>query len=209
MLRKCLFILLVSASAAHAQEFTHCVPTKAIATVNYPGADKIPHTNNMVLPAGKAIEAEGQKLMLVGRLLDVNCMPVKDAQIEIWQPDPFGKWFLAQRDDLATPLPVFTGAGRGFSNTTGEFFFHTLFPSSVNKRAPFINVKIKARGMKEFNTQLFFGSDMRNAEDPVYKRLKEGERPSVTLTMQPLADRVGFAALVDIVLPEKAKFVAY
>jgi protocatechuate 3,4-dioxygenase beta subunit len=186
-----------------------CVPTASIPIVNYPGADNIPHGNNLVLPAGKSVEAEGQKLMIVGRLFDNRCLPIKDAQIEIWQPDPFGKWFLASRADLATPSPVFAGAGRGYSSNTGDFIFSTLFPSGVDKRAPFINIKIKVRGMKEFNTQLFFANDGRNGTDPVYSKLKPDAARSVTFSMQPLANGEGYAGMIDIILSEKARYVSY
>jgi len=202
------FVLLFAVSA-QAQELNRCRPTPPLAVVNYPGAEKIPHGNNLVLPAGKSIEAEGQKLIIMGRLLDNRCMPIKDGQIEIWQADPFGKWFLATRADLATPNPVFAGAGRAYSSNSGEFVFTTLFPAAMAKRAPFINMKIRVRGMKEFNTTLFFANDGRNATDQVYSRLKPDIQRGVTVNMHPISGENGYAATLDVVLPEKVRYVRY
>lgn len=195
--------------AAVTRMATGCRPTPSLGVVNYPGAENIPHGNNLVLPAGKSIEADGQKLVLSGRILDNRCMPIKDAQIEIWQADPFGKWFLATRADLATPNPVFAGAGRTLSTSTGDFVFYTLFPAAVNKRAPFINIKVKVRGMKELNTQLFFANDSRNGEDAIYNRMKGDASQGVTLNMYPLSGIYGYSGMIDIVMPEKANYVQY
>lgn len=186
-----------------------CTPTPSLGTVNYPGADKIPPNNNLIMPAGKAVEAEGQKLFLFGRVLDRNCMPIKGAHIEIWQTDPFGKWFLATRGDLASPVPTFAGAGRTYSSNVGDFVFYTLFPSSVNKRAPFINIKVKVRDMKTLETQLFFANDGRNSTDAVYNRLKGGASQGVTVMMRPLNGYNGFQGTIDLVMGDKAKYVGY
>lgn len=194
---------------AWAQLYQCPSPTAAIRTVNYPGVNKIPSGNNLVMPAGKAVEAEGQKLLLIGRILDKNCMPIKDAQIEIWQADPFGKWFLATRADLVSAVPVFAGAGRTYSSNLGEFIFTTLFPAPLDKRAPFINIRVKVRDMKPFETQLFFERDGRNGTDKTYNALKGDAPRSVTMRMQPLANYNGFAGMIDIVLPEAVKYVSY
>ncbi|MFZ4126022.1 MAG: hypothetical protein ACOYJ2_08165 [Rickettsiales bacterium] len=197
-------------SAVHAQAYKPvCVPTHLLPPANYPGAEAIPPGNNLVMPAGKSMEAEGQKLLLTGRVLDNHCMPIKDATIEIWQANPFGRYVLATRADLATPAPTFAGAGRGYTSNMGEFMFTTLFPSGVDKRAPFIGVRVKAHDMKPFTTQIFFANDGRNGADAVYSKLKGDEARSVTISMRPITGGNGFIGTIDIILPEKSKYVSY
>lgn len=195
---------------AYAQSYKPvCVPTHALPPANYPGAELIPPGNNLVMPAGKSVEADGQKLLLTGRVLDNQCLPIKNATIEIWQANPFGRYVLATRADLATPAPTFAGAGRGYTSNMGEFIFTTLFPSAIDKRAPFIGVKVKAPDMKPFTTQIFFANDGRNASDIVYSKLKSDAARSITVAMQPLNNAGGYIGTIDIVLPEKAKYVSY
>ena len=52
-----------------------CLPTARIRTSHYPGASSIPTNNNLVLPTGKSIEPEGQKLVLTGQLLESTAVP--------------------------------------------------------------------------------------------------------------------------------------
>ena len=56
-----------------------CSPSTSIKHFDYPGASAIVTTNNLILPTGKALEADGQKLIITGRVVDRNCMPVPEA----------------------------------------------------------------------------------------------------------------------------------
>ena len=203
-----LFIaLLVSLISANAH--AACQLTSALRVTNYPGVQAIPNSNNLIKPAGKSIEAEGQRLTLIGRLLDKNCLPVKDARVEIWQPDPYGKWVFASRAELANPHPVFVGAGRASTNANGAFTFITLFPAPVGKDAPSIRIRVVAPDMKPFETLLFFENDFRNATDPLYQKLSPQAQQSVTMRMNALSGLPGYAGLIDIVLPGEAPYVTY
>jgi protocatechuate 3,4-dioxygenase beta subunit len=186
-----------------------CSLTPALKVTNYPGKQAIPSSNNLIKPAGKSIDAEGQRLTLIGRVLDKNCLPVKDAQVEIWQPDPFGKWVFASRAELANPHPVFAGAGRASTNANGAFTFITLFPAPVEKNAPTIRIRVVAPDMKPFETLLFFENDYRNAADPIYQKLSTQAQQSVTLRMNALSGLPGYAGLIDIVLSGEAPYVTY
>jgi protocatechuate 3,4-dioxygenase beta subunit len=186
-----------------------CMLTPPLRTTNYPGVSAIPTTNNLVRPTGKSLDAEGQRLTILGRVLDRNCMPIKNALVEIWQPDPFGKWVFPSRAELANPEPVFAAAGRASTGTEGRFSFITLFPGPVKNTAPAIHIRVKAPQMRVFETILFFENDARNADDPVYRQLSQEKREGVTLRMNPLSGQPGYAGLIDLVLPGEEKYVTY
>ena len=203
--RLVLFIALLLPLSAHAE----CALTAALRTANYPGTEAIFPTNNLIRPTGKSQAAEGQRLTILGRVLDRNCMPVGDALVEIWQPDPFGKWNFPSRAELANPYPVFAGTGRASTSGDGRFSFITLFPGPVGSSAPAIHIRVKAPQMEPFETVLFFENDARNDEDPIYKKLSPQTREGVTLRMNPLSGQPGFAGLIDIVLSGEEKYVTY
>ncbi len=194
--------------ASHAMAEPRCRPTTQINTVNYPGAKKIPNNNNLILPTGKSITASGQKLLIIGRVLDSHCMPVPEVMVELWQANPFGEWVLAGPDDLSTPNPTFAGAGRVVTDTDGQFQFITAFPGAVGKRAPNLNVKIHGDDVPNFSTVLFFANDQRNMDDSVYKNLTPAGRSDVTLHMGQTDDG-DLAGTIDIYLPSKAPYRTY
>lgn len=185
-----------------------CAPSAQVKVHDYPGARVIPTTNNLILPTGKSIPAEGQPLIITGRVLDKNCMPVPEAIVELWQAGPFGRWLLAERDELASPLPTFAGAGRTYTNMDGEFSFITAFPAPARYKAPNVNIKVKAEKLPTYNSALFFGDDRRNDGDGVYGKLTGKTRSDTTIRMQegPNGDLVG---VVEIVLSGKAPYRTY
>lgn len=200
--------LLTFACCSAALAVPECAPTARVEPKNYPGTAVIPTGNNLLRPAGKAMEAAGQKLILTGRVLDSNCAPVREAIVELWQVNPFGRWLLAEPRDLATPNAIFAGAGRTYTNGNGEFTFITAFPAALEKRAPFVNIKIYGGNIKGTATTLFFGDDARNATDIVYKKLPELSRDDVSISMQ--MDASGnLLGSVTVVLPGKAPFRVY
>lgn len=196
---------LLLAPTAHAAS---CAATPGMAVQNYPGFARIQNGNNLVMPAGKAVEAEGQRVVIRGQLVDTNCVPVSDAQIELWQVDPFGKWMLATPADLVTPNPVFAGAGRTSTDNTGQFHFVTLFPAALKGRAPHFDVRVSVRGQKPFTTVLYFADDGRNATDTSYKRLKPDAQRAVSMQVNEAGD-AGLNASVKLVTPFAQKYRTY
>jgi protocatechuate 3,4-dioxygenase beta subunit len=186
------------------EKLTDCIPTPALRTENYPGSKAIFKGNNLLRPTGKSVDAEGQRLVLLGRVVDENCVPVLGATVEIWQTSPFGKWILATADDLATPNATFAGAGRTYTDNNGHFSFITSFPGPLKNRAPNINIKVESKGIKTLSTQLFFDNDERNANEASLKKLKDdAARNRLMLRMQPM-DSGGYTGLIDITLDGEA-----
>ena len=186
----------------------NCSPTPSLTVENYPGARAIPHGNHLLLPAGKSVASGGQRLIVMGRLLDKRCLPVPEAVIEMWQADPYGHWILAGSDDLVTPNPTFAGAGRAVTDKDGRFVFTTAFPAAMDKRAPNLNIKVKPLDMAGLSTMLFFANDLHNLNDPVYKRLNASSRDAVTLRMgqTPTGD---LTAAIDLVLAASVPYRTY
>jgi protocatechuate 3,4-dioxygenase beta subunit len=185
-----------------------CKPTATVKVQNYPGASSIVTSNNLVQPAGKSVAAEGQKLIIKGRVLDSRCMPIPEMVVELWQNSPTGRWLLAGDRDLATPDPVFAGVGRTYTDNEGRFTFITAFPAPLGKSAPFVNVKVKGYGMADFSTALFFENDARNDNDTGYKKLESPTRQSVTLSMSQ-SEEGDIVGAIDLVLPSKAPYRTY
>ena len=198
-----------------------CKPTSRVATQNYPGPARIVPGNNLIKPAGKAVEANGQKIIIEGQVLDSRCAPVPEAVVELWQNSPTGRWLLAGGEDLANANPVFTGAGRTYTDHDGRFRFITAFPAPItytvrrnNKRsyvvkcAPFVNVKVAAENMPTLNTALYFSDDVRNDNDEIYRKLSGKARDDVTISVTQQDDEQ-LVGDVKLVLSGKAPYRTY
>lgn len=208
MKRRNFAMFVVSMLLASAAQAASCSPTPSMAVQNYPGFANIQNSNNLTMPSGKAVEAQGQRVVIYGQLLDTACVPVSDAQIELWQIDPFGKWLLATREDLVNPNAVFTGAARTSTDNDGRFHFITLFPAAGKGRAPHFDVRVSVRGEKPFATALYFADDGRNAADPQFKRLSADGRQRVSMQVNE-AGAAGLGAAATIVTPFKADYRGY
>lgn len=206
-----LVVMLPAMASAQVAAPQSCTPSPRIATVAYPGARNIPTSNDLTRYNGKAVSAEGQRLLVQLRLRDARCVPVQGAIVELWQVNPFGNFRIIGASEKANPNAVFSGAGRSYSDNNGGVQFITLFPAALKNQAPRIHVRVKAPNMPVYDTILYFENDVRNGNDAVYKRLSAASRSRVELKMEPWANdpNNGFIGALEIILPGKARYRSY
>jgi len=108
--------------------------------------------------------AQGEHIVIVGRVLEQDGAPTRNSIVEIWQPDFQG--ILRHPDDprFADVDPGFRGFGRARTHPDGSFKLITVMPGASAGRAPHINVRILAIGVtRPLVTTIFFSE----AADPV------------------------------------------
>ena len=126
---------------------------------------------------------QGEEIIIKGIVYDGTGTPLRDALIEIWQPDAAGL-FPSANETRGTPDPNFTGWGRSPSDMdTGEFTFETVKPGTVpfpdgRMQAPHITVWIVARGINiGLHTRIYFEDEPEaNAADPILTRIEHQNR---------------------------------
>lgn len=75
-------------------------------------------------------EALGERIIVVGRVVDEDERPVPSSVIEIWQANAAGR-YRHPVDQHNAPLdPNFFGAGRCVTNEKGEYRFQTIKPGA-------------------------------------------------------------------------------
>jgi protocatechuate 3,4-dioxygenase alpha subunit len=142
----------------------------------------------------------GERITVIGRVLDGTGMPLKDALVEIWQADADGL-YNSPAEMRGTADPNFTGWGRSPGDmASGEFVFQTIKPGRVPFKdgrlmAPHITFWIVARGINlGLHTRMYFGDEeTANAEDPVLARIEHRVRVPTLI-----APRVGDTYRFDI-----------
>ena len=126
---------------------------------------------------------QGQRIRITGRVIDGTGTPLRDAMIEIWQPDAAGL-FNSPAETRGTADPNFTGWGRCASDMrTGEFAFDTVKPGAVpfvdgRMQAPHVTLWIVARGINlGLHTRMYFpDEEAANAADPILSRIEHQTR---------------------------------
>lgn len=133
--------------------------------------------------------AEGETVVLTGRLFDGAGTPIADACVELWQASP-------QADER------FPGFGRSRTDAEGRYRFTTLRPGPIagpgnSQQAPHLALNILARGIiTRLVTRAYFEGDPANEFDPLLARVDPPARRS---TMIAAPDASGVWTL-DIVL---------
>jgi protocatechuate 3,4-dioxygenase alpha subunit len=126
--------------------------------------------------------AQGERILLRGRVLEEGGAPCVNAVLEAWQADAAGR-FASPLDPAATQAdPGFLGWGRAWTDAEGRFSFHTVrpggFADAAGARAPHVNLLVIGSGiMGRLLTTVFFPDDPANAADPVLLSLPAALRP--------------------------------
>jgi protocatechuate 3,4-dioxygenase beta subunit len=89
-----------------------------------------PGDDDLTRNTGAGGEAMGERLIIVGRVLDEDARPVPNALIEIWQANAAGRYH-HEVDQHNAPLdPNFIGAGRCLTDDKGAYRFLTIKPGA-------------------------------------------------------------------------------
>jgi protocatechuate 3,4-dioxygenase, alpha subunit len=134
----------------------------------------------------------GERVVVQGRVLDGDGVPVPDAVLEIWQANSYGR-YAHPEDQQDKPFdPGFRGYGRVPVNRNGVFRFATIKPGPVpgpegREQAPHLVISIFMRGLlKRLVTRMYFPGDARNASDPILNLVEPQRR--ATLVTSPSTD---------------------
>jgi protocatechuate 3,4-dioxygenase, alpha subunit len=122
-------------------------------------------------------ECEGERIFIVGRVLDGAGAPVNDAMIELWQCNTEGEYRL---HPIRHKNDGFTGFGRLGTGTDPQhqFMFQTIKPASIQGAAPHINILLFMRGsLHNLYTRLYFSDEHeKNAHDPLLQAVAPERR---------------------------------
>jgi protocatechuate 3,4-dioxygenase, beta subunit len=154
---------------------------------------------DLIVVNGKRYEA-GTSMLLLGRILDVNGNPIRDANVEIWQVDATGAYRHPRGDGDGPLKRGFQGFGRVASDTKGVYRFRTIKPIAYYGRPAHVHFRIEAKGFRALTTQMYFAGE---SEERGGWGGFSRERDKLTVKTEPLRDANPAAALAttfDIVL---------
>ncbi|MBD66043.1 MAG: hypothetical protein CME62_12605 [Halobacteriovoraceae bacterium] len=162
----------------------------------YPIEDQNDKDNDLTQVRGSRESAQGEVVIMYGKVTDQNCLPVTGAMVEIWQACASGKYNHPGDPNPAKLDPNFQYWGRAVTNKLGEYQFKTIKPghyqaTSTWMRPAHIHMKVHKRGFEELTTQVYFKDDPYNAEDRILQSLSVTEQNNVTVDFKKAVNAQG------------------
>ena len=170
-----IFLIISNAYAdKDSDNFNYCDVSK-VALNNYE-PENFEKTNNLLRKTGEEAMFCGEAVIVYGRVLDQNCVPISDANVYAWQTDCKGKYpYTALKEKVVDEELIgeesnltFVGNGTATTNNKGEFHFVTVYPPSMHGFDPHLNVRVEHFEMGDLQTRLVLkGKKARNpSNDP-------------------------------------------
>jgi protocatechuate 3,4-dioxygenase alpha subunit len=135
-------------------------------------------------------ETKGERITILGRVLDAEGKPINDAMIELWQANAAGRYAHPEDEGPAELDASFQGFGRVAADADGRFTVNTIKPGRVRAlgnslQAPHIEISVFARGvLKRLVTRLYFAGEPANEQDPVIALIEDDKRRSTVMAMR-------------------------
>lgn len=126
-------------------------------------------------------EPLGERINVVGRVLDSAGRPVAGQLVEVWQCNAAGRYRHAVDQHPAPLDPNFTGAGRCLTGPDGSYRFVTIKPGAypwrnhLNAWRPaHVHFSLFGRAFTErLVTQMYFPGDPLLEFDPIYNSVRD------------------------------------
>jgi protocatechuate 3,4-dioxygenase beta subunit len=152
----------------------------------YPNVLPLDTDNDLVTIQGSAASAVGQITHVFGRMTDVDGRPVRNARVEIWQCDAFGRYIHTRDAGRGRRDGNFQGYGQTVTDADGQYRFRTIKPVAYSGRAPHIHFAIHGHGFARLTTQMYIAGAPENADDFLLNSIQNtAARQALIVTLQP------------------------
>ena len=148
-----------AASRTYPNKLNHCKVTRNIFSDYEPKLFE--STNNLLRKTGKLSKFYGEKILIKGKVLDQNCVPVADAKVYLWQMGSDGKY---PYEPLKTRVDKtrftdksdssFTGSGTATTNNKGEYYFISMLPYKSSHHLRSAHVRVEHHSLATLQTRL-------------------------------------------------------
>ena len=139
---------------------------------------------NLLMVDGRTEHAQGNIILVRGRIMDSHDQPIKGALVDIWQANHFGR-YSHEKDPNPAPLdPNFQGWGMVSTDDEGRYGFKTILPGAYplsflgdeGWRCKHIHFQVSQDGFKKLTTQMYFSGDPLIEQDLEIAKVAEEDR---------------------------------
>ena len=130
---------------------------------------ELPQTSDLTKLPGRAGRANGQVLNVMGRVLNLAGEPVRNAKVEIWQANAYGRYTHPSDTNPAPLDPNFEGSAVLTTDAEGRYRFKTIKPAAYPAGPNFMrpaHIHFQVSGRQDrLVTQIYFENDPYNDSD--------------------------------------------
>ena len=156
-------------------------------------------------------EPLGERITVVGRVLDTSGKPLRNTLVEVWQANSAGR-YQHRWDRWPAPLdPNFFGAGRTLTDDDGRYHFTTIKPGAYPWgnhenawRPAHIHFSLMGEAFAQrLVTQMYFPGDPLCAYDPIFNSVRDEQarqRMVATFSIEQTQPNWALAYEFDVVL---------
>jgi len=170
-----------------------------------------PLDNDLIRNYAADGEAIGERIVVQGRVLDENALPVAGTLIEIWQANAGGRYRHGRDQYIAALDPNFGGGGRCITDVEGKYSFRTVRPgpypfrnNGSEWRPAHIHFSIFGHAFAQrLVTQMYFEGDPLIRICPIVNTIRDPAAIDQLTSKLDMANMIPFDSLVyrfDIVL---------
>jgi protocatechuate 3,4-dioxygenase beta subunit len=139
---------------------------------------EMPQTSDLTRVSGRSSRAEGQVLNVMGRVLNLAGEPVRNAKVEVWQANTYGRYTHPSDPNPAPLDPNFEGSAVLNTDSEGRYRFKTIkpgaYPAAPDRMRP-AHIHFQVSGRQDrIVTQMYFEDDP--YAEPFLNRVGEAER---------------------------------
>jgi protocatechuate 3,4-dioxygenase beta subunit len=144
---------------------------------------EIPQTSDLTRVFGRSGRAEGQVLNVMGQVLSLAGEPVRNAKVEVWQANTYGRYTHPSDPNPAPLDPNFEGSAVLTTDSEGRYQFKTIkpgaYPAGPNRMRP-AHIHFQVTGRQDrLVTQMYFEDDPYT--EPSLNKIAETERRALLI----------------------------
>ena len=156
--------------AEHSEQYPqkqNCSPTTSHKIPLSQKPTEYAHYNNITKQQGHFSNKFINKIIIKGKVTDINCVPIPNVRVTISQKDEYGVYrfirsfvpvFAKSYRLNYQQYSTFSGTGTTTSNNKGEFAFITTIPNSRTKdKHRTINISLEHIHYPDLSTQIYLG----------------------------------------------------
>ena len=131
---------------------------------------ELPQSADLTRVPDRSGRAEGELLNVIGRVLNLSGERVRNAKVEVWQANTYGRYSHPSDTNPAPLDPNFEGAAILTTDSEGRYRFKTIkpaaYPAGPNLTRP-AHIHFQVTGRQDrLVTQMYFENDPYNNTDP-------------------------------------------
>jgi protocatechuate 3,4-dioxygenase beta subunit len=165
-------------------------------------------SNNLRRVSKSPYVASGDIIYVQGTVRDVNCTPIPNAVVQLWQTDAYGNY---KNQELE-----FLGSATAVADNLGNFSFITILPKEYTPKlvyetllAPHLNLNITHNSFPELLTRIYFPEHVLNDDDVELNSLDPFSKDLLISELVPVNSnnlREGYFMYFDVTLDGVSKY---